>query len=102
MITYGSLVWGTAAPSLIQKVQRIQNKYIRIATDAPPLTNLTPLHEELGLPTIKEYIQYANTKKLAKAELHDNPLIPECLNYIPEQRPRRNRPKTIILNYDNT
>ena len=99
--TYGSLVWGTAAPTHILKLQRVQNKFTRVATNAPPLTNLSYLQEELGIPSIKLYINTINLKKLQKSEHHENPLIPDSLNYIPVSRTLRNRPKTVLLNPEN-
>ena len=61
------------------------------------MTNMKDLHEELGIPFIKTYIKEANIKKLQKAEKHENPLIPESLDYIPTRRSRRNRPKIVLL-----
>ena len=96
-ITYGSLVWGTAAPSHVKKLQVIQNKFLRISVNAPPRTNMARLQEELGVKTIQTFIQETSVKKLEKAEIHENSLVTESINYQPTHKPRRNRPKTILL-----
>ena len=99
---YGSLVWGTAAPSYIHSLQVIQNKFLRIATNAPPYTNTINLHKELGIPMLTTYLKELNTKKIKKAELHENPLITQALDYTPISRVRRNRPKTALITPDVT
>ena len=97
IITYGSIVWITAARAHLQRLQVIQIKYLRMSTNAPFRSNMTILQNELGIAPIREYLITLNSKKLNKAEIHENPLIPQALNYNPVQKTRRNRPKTILL-----
>ena len=97
MLCYGSLVWATAAPSTIAKLQSQQNKFLRLACGAPRTTNMSYLQEELGIVPLKEYIKKSNTAKLLKAAKHTNTLITDSLNYEPAPRFFRNRPKNILL-----
>ena len=96
-LTYGSLVWGTAATSHINKLQVLQNKCLRTIVNAPFQVNMSLLQEELGILPIKEYIKQSNIKKLKKAQIHDNPLIPQILSYVPVVRSIRNRPKFFLI-----
>ena len=97
MLTYGSLVWGTSAPSYVQKLQVIQNKFCRIAVNAPIDTNTKILQEELGIEPLSVFIKNMNSKKLLKAQQHSNPLVTQSLNYEPTHRFRRNRPLTVLI-----
>ena len=96
-ITYGGLTWGTAAPTLIKKLQVVQNNYLRISVSAPPRTNMTRLQNELGVMPISQFIRESSIKKLEKAELHENLLVTQALDYQTTLRPRRNRPKSALF-----
>ena len=96
-MTYGSVVWGAAAKSHIKKLQVVQNKCLRVSTDAPIRTNMSRLQDELGIMTIKECLIKLNVEKIKKALSHENPLITQALDYNPTIRTRRNRPKSVLL-----
>ena len=95
--TYGSIVWSTAAKTHLNKIQITQNKFLRISTNAPFASNMARLQDELAIDPISKYLNTLNTKKLNKASTHENPLIPQALNYNPILKTRRNRPKTLLL-----
>ena len=97
IMTYGSLVWGTAAKCHLNRLQVVQNKCLRMAVNAPYTTNMTNLQAELGIKTIQQYIKDMTIKKLTTAETHVNRLISESLIYQPVQRFLRNRPKTALI-----
>ena len=97
MLTYGSLVWGAAAPSLIAKLQVQQNKFLRFACNAPRSTNMKYLQEELGIEPFFEYIKKINSAKLIKAAEHTNILVTDSLKYVPSKKFTRNRPKTFLI-----
>ena len=97
IITYGSIAWVTAAKTHFHKLQVVQNKYLRISTNAPIKTNMSRLQDELAIVPLKEYLTTLNVKKLDKASKHENPLIPQALNYNPILKTRRNRPKIILF-----
>jgi len=63
----------------LNKMQRIQNKFLRIILNAPKATTIVELHKEAEIESIDEVI----TRMLASAynHEHDNPLIREIGNY---------------------
>lgn len=62
IITYGCTVWGAASKTQINKIQVLQNKILRIATNAPWFIRNKHLHDELGVPTIRHFIRKCNKK----------------------------------------
>ena len=97
ILTYGSLVWGTAAKIHINRLQILQNKCIRVALNAPYRSNMGRIHKELGIKSIQDFVREMSIKKLKAAEIHINSLISQSLTYQTTYRPRRNRPKTFLL-----
>ena len=97
IMSYASLVWGSSASCNIKKLQIMQNKFLRMACNAPRSINLIFLHEELGIDQFITYITNANIKKLEKAAIHENPLVSQSQIYEPTRRSFRNRPKTFLL-----
>lgn len=51
-ITYGFSVWGHAARSQLHNIQIIQNKFLRIVTQAPRYVRNAQLHQDLEIETI--------------------------------------------------
>lgn len=54
-------LWGNASDHSLYKLQVIQNKILKIITNAPMYTRLSKIHEDLDVETVKEY-----TTKLTK------------------------------------
>ncbi|GFW04404.1 RNA-directed DNA polymerase from mobile element jockey [Trichonephila clavipes] len=50
VLTYAAPVWGAAAPTTIKKVQTMQNKILRIMTNAPWYIRHSVLHHDLKRP----------------------------------------------------
>lgn len=61
-LIYGSPIWSNAAETHLQKIQIIQNKFIRKALQAPWFIPNTQLHKEFSLDYIKDHIQLNNQK----------------------------------------
>ena len=97
VLTYGSVAWGTAAKSHISKLQVIQNKFLKIALNAPYRASTAEIHEETGVEYISEYIKKSAAKSIHKALKHENTLISNQLKYEPSRTLTRNRPKTVLL-----
>ena len=97
MLTYGSVVWGTAAHEHISKLQVIQNRFLKLALEAPYRTSTAQIHEESGIDYISVYIKKAAVKTINKAQKHENTLITSQLNYEPTLRYTRNRPKIVLI-----
>jgi hypothetical protein len=52
--TYGIELWGCASSSSIAILQRCQSKMLRSMTDAPWSVSNSTLHNDLGIPYIKD------------------------------------------------
>lgn len=94
-MTYASSVWGTAAPSHVQKLQVIQNRALRMAFDAPWYVRNTTLHRDSAMETIADFIRAKAANDFSKIETHHNPLLQGLLNYDTE-RLRYKRPRLLV------
>ena len=79
IITYGYQIWAGAAKSYINKVQLMQNKFLRIILNRHRRTPIALLHQQANIPTIAQYIQNSLTRTYNKN--HPNPLIRNAGNY---------------------
>lgn len=57
LITYAAPIWGAASKTHIHRLQVVQNKFLRKATNAPWYVRNSQLHNELGILPIQEYIR---------------------------------------------
>jgi hypothetical protein len=73
--TYGITLWGTASQSNIEILQRLQNKILRIVTNAPWYIPNHVLHTDLQMRTIREEITRLSSNYKAKIEVHPNKLM---------------------------
>ena len=53
-ILYGLPLWGSTFPSYLTKLQRLQNKAIRIISNSKPTASVTPLYLKLGILKISD------------------------------------------------
>ena len=79
IITYGHQIWTAAAEKHINKIQIIQNKFLRIILNKPYFTPIKLLHESAKIPTIKKFI-FDSLKKAYNPE-HQNNFIRNTGNY---------------------
>ena len=70
--TYGIPLWGTASQSNIEILQRLQNKILRMVTNAPWYVPNHVLHSDLQIPTIREEITRLSTNYKATIDVHPN------------------------------
>lgn len=75
MMTYGSNVWGNAAPTNIKKLQVQQNKILREITASPWYCRNKDIHADLRMRTITEFIKDTALKFYAGLQEIKNPLI---------------------------
>jgi hypothetical protein len=73
--TYGVELWDCASNSSIAILQRCQSKMLRSMTDAPWYVSNSTLHNDLGIPYIKDVIQERSSKHNDRLEVHPNPLL---------------------------
>jgi len=73
-VDYGAVqLWGTAANSNIEIIQRFQNKYLRIIVNASfgYVTNDT-LHHDLNVPYVRDEIKKFNQRYADRLEERPN------------------------------
>ena len=75
---YGSLWTITASDHIISKIQRLQNKFIRIALRLPKYICSKLLHDSTGLPYVKDRPLSCATKSLDR--IAQNPLVGESVS----------------------
>ena len=56
MWTYEAQLWGMAAQSNIDIIQRFQSKVLRIITNAQMYISNIRIHNDVGVPTVQEEI----------------------------------------------
>ncbi|GBP89032.1 Probable RNA-directed DNA polymerase from transposon BS [Eumeta japonica] len=62
VMTYASPVFAHAAPTALDRLQVIQNKFCRSATDAHWCVRNSILHRDLELPTLSKYMKDASKR----------------------------------------
>ncbi|GFX65123.1 putative RNA-directed DNA polymerase from transposon X-element [Trichonephila clavipes] len=75
LITYGSPVWGAAAATHMKKIQVMQNKILRVMTNAPWYVRNDVIHNDLQMEPISNYIAKLSRNVFKSIESHDNPII---------------------------
>ncbi|GFV25436.1 probable RNA-directed DNA polymerase from transposon X-element [Trichonephila clavipes] len=75
VLTYGSPVWGAAATTHMKKIQVIQNKILRVMTNAPWYVRNDVIHNDLHMKPITNYITKLSRNVFKSIESHDNPII---------------------------
>ena len=75
---YGSLSTITASDHIISKIQRLQNKFIRLALRLPKYICSKLLHDSTGLPYVKDRLLSCATKSLDR--IVQNPLVEESVS----------------------
>ena len=66
------------APDIISKIQRLQNKFIRLALHLPKYICSKLLHDSTGLPYVKDRLLSCATKSLDR--IAQNPLVEESIS----------------------
>ncbi|GBP19853.1 Probable RNA-directed DNA polymerase from transposon X-element [Eumeta japonica] len=82
-MTYASPVFAHAAPKALHRLQVIQNKFCRAATDAHWCVRNSILHRDLELPTISKYMKDASKRFFDIAGSHPNALLRAAVDYQP-------------------
>ncbi|GBP12342.1 Probable RNA-directed DNA polymerase from transposon BS [Eumeta japonica] len=84
VMTYASPVFAHAAPKALHRLQVIQNKFCRTATDAHWCVRNSILPRDLELPTISKYIMKDTSKPFFDiAGSHSNALLRAAVDYQP-------------------
>ena len=75
---YGSLWTITASDYIISKIQRLQNKFIRLVLRLPKCICSKLLHDSTGLPYVKDRLLSCATK--SPDRIAQNPLVEESIS----------------------
>ena len=86
---YGIQLWGTASSSNIERIQRSQNKILKMITCAPSYVRNSNIHRDLNVPFVKNEIIKHSESYLRKLETHPNLLARNLLNNVGHHRLRR-------------
>ena len=84
---YGIQLWGTAASSNIDIIQRFQSKMLRLIANAPWYMSNIRLHKELNIPSIRETIMEYTQNYKNRITNHPNTLAKRLMNVV--KKPRR-------------
>ncbi|GBP35575.1 Bardet-Biedl syndrome 2 protein homolog [Eumeta japonica] len=83
VMTYASPVFAHAAPKALHRLQVIQNKFCRAATDAHWCVRNSILHRDLELPTTSKYMKDASKRFFDIAGSHPNALLRAAVDFQP-------------------
>ena len=72
--TYGIQLWGVAAQTNIDVIQRFQSKVLRIITNASKYISNNRIHTDLGVPTVKDEVSRFSSNYRHRLDNHSNPL----------------------------
>ncbi|GBP43923.1 Probable RNA-directed DNA polymerase from transposon X-element [Eumeta japonica] len=72
---YASLVFAHTGSSTLKKLQDLQKKFCRAATNAHWCVRNSVLHRNLDLPTITKYMKDASERFFFITEFHPNTLL---------------------------
>ena len=75
---YGIVSTITVSETVITKIQRVQNSFIRLALRLPKYVSARLLHEASGLPYVRERLITIGQNHVAR--MHANPLIKRTIN----------------------
>jgi hypothetical protein len=75
MMDYACPIWRSAASSHVKKLQVLQSKCLRIATNAPWYVRERQIHEDLGIPFFADHIRALTESFDSKLTDAGNPLV---------------------------
>ena len=76
---YGSLSTITTSDTIISEIQRLQNKFIRLALCLPKYINVKLLHHSSGLLYVKDTLLSCATR--TSERISKNPLVEESISF---------------------
>ena len=76
---HGSLSTVITSDNIISKIQRLQNKFIRLPLRLPKYICPKLLHDSTGLPYVKDRLHSCATKSLDR--IAQNPTVEELISY---------------------
>ena len=100
--TYGIPLWGVAAKSNIEIIQRFQSKLLRIITCAPWYISNEQIHRDLQIPFISDKVTKLSVRYQQRLESHSNPLARALIiENTDVRRLKRRKPNDLVTRYAN-
>ncbi|KAH8394243.1 hypothetical protein KR215_010216, partial [Drosophila sulfurigaster] len=100
--TYGIQLWGTACKSNCRNIQRLQNKALRMVSNAHPYHDNSTIHEVLRVPWVKDEIRKVSTNYINRLHNHPNTLAINILdNSQTVRRLKRKHPLDLPMENDD-
>lgn len=87
--TYGIQLWGSAAKSNVEILQRSQNGVLKCIANAPWFTKMDEVHTYLKIPTIREEINTMTKTYMDRINTHQNHLATVLNQPLPIRRLKR-------------
>lgn len=75
VLTYPSIVINKASKTNIKKIQRQQNKLLKMIDNKPRDHPTADLHKSLKVPLIEDFLERLDLRAEIKAEISSNPLV---------------------------
>lgn len=79
ILTYGASVWCDCSKANMSKLQKIQNKVLKLAHGLPFFFGTKPLHSLAGIDYISEFCNKITSKFLNNCQFSDNPFISQLV-----------------------
>ncbi len=96
VLTYAVPAWGFSSKTSWKRLQQVQSKILRMATDSPWYVRNTNLHRDLDIPMIAEYCRELVSEFFETASRHPNPTISQASEYLPSDQLRHARPRNFL------
>lgn len=100
VLTYASPCFAHIPPKKLNKLQIVQNTFLRRATGAPWFMRNYNLHLDLKLQPISFFIQNASRRYFDGCLQHKNPLIKENASYVLKPFSKIRRPLNVLNDPD--
>ena len=81
IMTYACPVFSNCAACHMQRLQILQNKCLRMATNSPFRTRISYLHQKTGIPTIKSFVAKLTEKFYENSAKSTNKLVSRLGDY---------------------
>jgi hypothetical protein len=91
MMDYACPIWRYAAHTHVRKLQLLQSKCLRIATNAPWYVSNRQIHDDLGIPFFADHIRALTESFDSKLADAGNPLVRELIRHLCKPRAVRSQ-----------
>ncbi|GBM35214.1 RNA-directed DNA polymerase from mobile element jockey [Araneus ventricosus] len=81
ILSYYAQIWGLTAKTHLKKIQSLQNKILRIITNAPWFVRNEITHNDLHIESIEDHIKKLSRKFFLRIAERKNPLINSQIEY---------------------